>query len=118
MTLEEFAREDMAMLRKLAARVDPPNIEELADMRLLDLAQRAMRDKLALARMKGRGGWWNEAECSIEHLRSLLREHVEKGDMRDVMNLAAMVFVREVADAQPNTEAQRAAEGGPTGAQS
>ena len=109
MTLEEFAREDMAMLRKLAAHVDPPNIEELADMRLLDLAQRAMRDKLALARMKGRGGWWNDAECSVEQLRALLREHVDKGDMRDVMNLAAMVYVREVADAQPNTEVVRPA---------
>lgn len=105
MTLEEFVREDMVMLRKLAARgggVERSYIEETADMRLLDLAQRAMRGKLALARMKGRGGWWNDTECSIEHLRALLREHVEKGDMRDVMNLAAMVFVREVADAQPN----------------
>ncbi len=52
MTLEEFAREDMLMLRKLAARVGPPNIEELADMRLLDLAQRAMRDKLAPGRKR------------------------------------------------------------------
>lgn len=112
MTLEEFAREDMAMLRKLATRLDPPNIEKLADTRLLDLAQRAMRDKLSMARMKGRGGWWNEAECPIEHLRALLREHVEKGDMRDVMNLAAMVFVRELADAQPNAGSNATPAGG------
>lgn len=105
MTLEEFVREDMVMLRKLAARgvVERSYIEETADMRLLDLSQRAMREKLRIARHKGRGGWWNDTECSIDHLRALLREHVEKGDMRDVMNLAAMVFVREVADAQPNT---------------
>ena len=104
MTLEEFVREDMVMLRRLSARgvVDRAYIEETADMRLLDLSQRAMREKLSMARRKGRGGWWNDAECSIEQLRSLLREHVEKGDMRDVMNLAAMVFVREVADAHPN----------------
>jgi len=105
MTLEEFVRSDMQMLRKLAARgvVEKSYLEETADMRLLDLAQRAMREKLSLARRKGRGGWWNQAECSIDHLKALLSDHVEKGDMRDVMNLAAMVYLREVADEQPNT---------------
>lgn len=70
--------------------------------RLVRHAANAMQEKLQLARVKGRGGWWNSDECTIEHLRTLLREHVEKGDMRDVLNLAAMVYVREIADMRPN----------------
>ncbi len=27
----------------------------------------------------------------------MLKEHVEKGDMRDVMNIAAMIYYREYA---------------------
>ena len=33
-----------------------------------------MQEKLKLARVKGRGGWWNSDECTIDDLRSLLRE--------------------------------------------
>ena len=80
----------------------------IADERLVRHAAEAMREKLKLARVRGRGGWWNSDECTIDDLRSLLREHIEKGDMRDVLNLAAMVYVREIADARPNTELTRA----------
>ncbi|HGL6311159.1 TPA: hypothetical protein ACKFZV_001351 [Burkholderia multivorans] len=43
----------------------------------------AMKHKLALARAKGRGGW---ETCSPADLSRMLREHVEKGDPRDVAN--------------------------------
>lgn len=102
---QAFIREDIAALRAAAARdgAKPPHVyDELADASLVRHATDAMREKLALARSHGRGGWWNDKECSIDHLRSLLREHVEKGDMRDVMNLAAMVYVREMADMKPS----------------
>ncbi|HEM8535008.1 TPA: hypothetical protein U2Q23_001092 [Burkholderia multivorans] len=42
-----------------------------------------MKHKLALARAKGRGGW---ETCSPADLSRMLREHVEKGDPRDVAN--------------------------------
>ena len=104
MDTNEFIRTDIATLRKVAASsgATPHVYDELADDRLVQHAANAMREKLALARSRGRGGWWDNTDCTIEHLRSLLRDHVEKGDMRDVMNLAAMVYVREIADMRPN----------------
>ena len=110
MDTQDFIHEDIAALRNVAGCGDakPPHVyDELADDALVRHATTAMREKLALARSRGRGGWWNDKECSIDLLRRLLREHVEKGDMRDVMNLAAMVYVREIADMPPNGGAQR-----------
>ncbi|MBZ4187176.1 hypothetical protein K7B09_12680 [Thermomonas sp. RSS23] len=106
MNTNEFIRTDIETLRKVAAAdgaATPHVYDELADDRLVQHAANAMREKLALARSRGRGGWWDNTDCTIEHLRSLLRDHVEKGDMRDVLNLAAMVYVREIADMRPNT---------------
>jgi hypothetical protein len=97
MELKELIRADMtaflAAEKTSECKTDIADIR--ADYRLADYAHRAMCEKLAIARSKGRGGWWNPEECSIDYLRELLRKHVEKGDMRDVMNLAAMVYVRE-----------------------
>jgi hypothetical protein len=104
MDTNDYIREDVASIRRLASG-DPDArqiYDKLADDRLVRHAANAMQEKLQLARVKGRGGWWNSDECTIEHLRTLLREHVEKGDMRDVLNLAAMVYVREIADMRPN----------------
>ena len=48
-----------------------------------------MKLKLADAREKGRGGW---EHCPEPVLMTMLREHVEKGDMRDIANLAMMIW--------------------------
>jgi hypothetical protein len=53
-----------------------------------------MKDKLALKRGEGRGGWENKEECSGEFLSQLLREHVEKGDPVDVANFCMMLHQR------------------------
>jgi hypothetical protein len=53
-----------------------------------------MKEKLAKARAKGRGGWDDPGQCSIEYLSRLLVEHVAKGDPVDVANLAMMVQLR------------------------
>lgn len=42
-----------------------------------------MKEKLALSRVKGRGGW---QEADINALNIMLREHIEKGDPIDVAN--------------------------------
>jgi hypothetical protein len=55
----------------------------------VDTFARIMKDKLADARTKGRTGW---EKCSPEYLSDLLREHVEKGDPRDVANIAMMLW--------------------------
>ena len=48
-----------------------------------------MKLKLADAREKGRGGW---EQCHEPVLMAMLREHVEKGDMLDIANLAMMIW--------------------------
>ncbi|WP_238400632.1 hypothetical protein [Burkholderia thailandensis] len=59
----------------------------------------AMKVKLAEARAKGRSGW---EQCSPADLSRMLREHVEKGDPRDVANFCAFLWdLRERIAAQP-----------------
>lgn len=55
----------------------------------VDAFAAAMKDKLAKAREKGRGGWQT---CPPEELSRMLREHVEKGDPRDVANFAMFLW--------------------------
>ncbi|MBP2560806.1 hypothetical protein J2857_003575 [Neorhizobium galegae] len=54
----------------------------------------AMRVKLAVKRLDGRGGWQDKEQCSGEYLSRLLREHVEKGDPIDVANFCMMLHQR------------------------
>lgn len=49
----------------------------------------AMKEKLAAARAKGRGGW---QECDAGVLSGMLREHVKKGDPRDVANFCMFLW--------------------------
>jgi len=54
-----------------------------------------MANKLEKKRKDGRGGWWNPDIAMNEKLKEMLTEHIEKGDMIDVINLSAMIMVRE-----------------------
>ncbi|EED98627.1 helix-turn-helix domain-containing protein [Burkholderia multivorans] len=67
------------------AEAREPHSDDVA----VDSFAAAMKHKLALARAKGRGGW--EA-CSPADLSRMLREHVEKGDPRDVANFCMMLW--------------------------
>lgn len=80
------------------AEVFPDRADETMDKWLARIAENAMLEKLESSRDKGRGGWWDEKQCSVDDLKHLLLEHVEKGDMVDVMNIAAMIYARECAD--------------------
>jgi len=59
---------------------------------------RAMQEKLAAARHKGRSGWDEDdpwlGGVTTEQLRAMLREHVHKGDPVDVANIAMMLWHR------------------------
>lgn len=66
----------------------------IVDEALARCAAKAMEHKLAVSRDKGRGGWWHD-ECSIESLEVMLVEHIKKGDMVDVMNIAAMIWGKQ-----------------------
>lgn len=49
----------------------------------------AMKEKLALARTKGRSGW---EQCDPANLSAMLHEHVAKGDPRDVANFCMFLW--------------------------
>jgi hypothetical protein len=97
-SLKEFIKKDMPDIIKVAKTHRDEVGENFADDRLLFFAEMAMKEKLNVSRRKGKGGWWNKDDCSVDHLKNLLLEHIEKGDMVDVMNFAAMIYVRECAD--------------------
>ncbi|KDP84679.1 hypothetical protein CF70_017830 [Cupriavidus sp. SK-3] len=67
-----------------------PHIDDIA-VDQLAIAQKA---KLTKCRDKGRGGWDNPLECSVEKLAQMMAEAVCKGDPVDVANFAAMLQAR------------------------
>lgn len=70
----------------------------------------AMKAKLAKARKKGRGGWDDPAQCSVEALAQLLVDHLSKGNagtFEDVANFAMMLHQRG-ADPQVLADAYEA----------
>lgn len=60
-----------------------------------------MKDKLARARERGKGGWQDPA-WPAEDISRQLREHVDKGDPVDVANYAMFLALRCESIAPPN----------------
>ncbi|MEW4985222.1 hypothetical protein [Stenotrophomonas geniculata] len=85
----------------LAAR--QPVGDQHPDDVAVDAFAAAMKAKMAAARAKGRGGWEDPAQCTAEDLSRMLRNHVEKGDPRDVANFCMMLHQRgeAIAARQP-----------------
>ncbi|MGO4326686.1 hypothetical protein AB4Z48_17810 [Cupriavidus sp. 2TAF22] len=76
-----------------AIRSIRPHTDDLA----VDQLATAMKAKLAACRSKGRAGWDNPLECSVERLAQMMAEAVCKGDPIDVANFAAMLHARAAA---------------------
>ena len=71
------------------------NIDDsMADQILIDQTIQAMNEKLEMKRAQDRSGW-QSSKCSNDILKQMLLKHIEKGDMIDVINIAAMIMVRE-----------------------
>lgn len=85
--LNRLVRVANAFLDKAGAPAEArePHFDDVA----VDWFSSVMKRKLALARDKGRGGW---ETCSPADLSRMLREHVEKGDPRDVANFCMMLW--------------------------
>jgi len=83
----------------VAADAAAPHADDVA----VDRFAAAMKEKLRLARAKGRGGW---EHCYPSILSAMLREHVEKGDPLDVANFCAFLWNLK----QPITPAAQPAE--------
>lgn len=88
-----LAADEIERLRKRVAELEADAEAEAREPHSDDVAvdsfAAAMKHKLALARAKGRGGW---ETCSPADLSRMLREHVEKGDPRDVANFCMMLW--------------------------
>jgi hypothetical protein len=102
---EDFLREDvhnrMYFIRGYKAWNPKAPVPELgADLALVEMAAAAMTNRLLLARMHTRAGWWNREVITLDQLNYLLRKELasETPDMVDVMNYAAMIYVRSIAD--------------------
>ena len=68
---------------------DAPKPAQHSDDLAVDRFAAAMKQKLGIARTKGRAGWQT---CSKEDLSRMLREHIEKGDPRDVANFCMFLW--------------------------
>ncbi|KVP19420.1 hypothetical protein WJ85_08000 [Burkholderia ubonensis] len=84
----EINRQQAKRIAELESRLSV-NVDPHPDDVAVDVFAAVMKDKLAKARLKGRGGWQT---CSPENLSRMLREHVEKGDPRDVANFCMMLW--------------------------
>lgn len=76
------------------------------DDECVDRFAEAMKAKLARAREKGRSGW---EQCAPADLSRMLREHVEKGDPRDVANFCMFLWSLEAPISKVAQPDERAA---------
>ena len=80
-----------------AAPIAQTEQPEHFDDRAVDRFAAAMKAKLAKARGKGRGGWFDRLQCSEKRLAQMLVEHLRKGNegtFEDVANFAMMLHQR------------------------
>lgn len=85
--MQAYARALLARYGQPAASAEPVNTH--TDDDAVDQFAVVMKAKLAQARAKGRSGWH---ECAPAALSAMLREHVEKGDPRDVANFCMFLW--------------------------
>lgn len=77
---------------------DPDSVLGQIDIDGVLQAAVAMADKMQLSRDKGRFGWHDPAACHTRTLMDSMLNHIVKGDLVDVMNLAMMVWLRQEID--------------------
>lgn len=80
----------------ILAALDKAQGDAHPDDKAVDLFAAAMKEKLAVKRAEGRGGWDNPEACTIEFLVRLLHGHIWKGDPVDIGNICMMLWNRGV----------------------
>ncbi|MDH7551838.1 hypothetical protein [Stenotrophomonas geniculata] len=100
-TAQSIAEVERRLAPGIAAR--QPVGDQHPDDVAVDAFAATMKAKMAEARAKGRGGWEDPTQCSADDLTRMLRDHVEKGDPRDVANFCMMLHQRgeAIAARQP-----------------
>ncbi len=94
-----LADKTVAAIRALPAALDvqpAPDVAEPAPKEHYDdyavrQFAKLMAEKMAASRAKGRSGWNDPEKCSVDYLRFLLYEHLDKGDPVDVANICMML---------------------------
>lgn len=81
-------------LAELYNRTEQVEAPEHPDDLAVDRFAAAMKSKMAESRAKGRRGWDDPAQCSVESLAALLIDHLIKGDPVDIGNFAMMLHQR------------------------
>lgn len=76
-----------------------------ADDEAVDQFAAALKQKLAAIRAKGRAGWDSREPGMQQRLSDMLRDHVGKGDPRDVANFAMFLYQRGEAILPPGPAA-------------
>lgn len=97
--------------RALIAALEPqpdPRDEHFDDYAVRCFAK-MMAEKMAASRVKGRSGWQDPSQCSVEHLRQLLYTHLDKGDPVDVANICMMLRHYEASTAHEYESSEMAA---------
>lgn len=61
-----------------------------------------MKQKLMIARAKGRTGWYDQETCTDEHLANLFQEHLRKCDDGNFIDLANFLMFLHVRGAKPD----------------
>ena len=79
-------------------KIDNITIDEFA----VDEFAKAMKEKLAKARAKGRSGWNDKEACSDEHLAMLFNGHLLKCNDGNFIDLANFLMFLHVRGAKPN----------------
>ncbi|MDN2675672.1 hypothetical protein [Janthinobacterium sp. SUN033] len=85
----------------LAAAPIPPAADQHPDDAAVDRFAAAMKEKLTLTRAKGRSGWDDPDQCSVDDLTVMLRNQANGGDPVDAGNFAMMVHQRGARIAPP-----------------
>lgn len=85
------------LVQFLAARIlSGDATDQLADNALVHFMGVVTSEELSAAFAKGRHGWWSldDSWCNNKMLEAQLHEHLAKGEMVAVINVAAMIEVR------------------------
>lgn len=76
--------------------------DETKDNLAVDAFAKAMKEKLALARAKGRSGWNNKATCTGAHLADLFWQHTTKENKDNYVDLANFLMFLHVRGEHEN----------------
>lgn len=91
--LAEEVAQSMARFKTNIRKLDRPGANVVADMRLVRHATAVMAARLKANREDvRRSSWW---EQNVDYLKDELELLVPAGDIVEILNLAAMIYVRE-----------------------